>query len=291
MKRHIPVLGILLMITATACLASKDGIAKMMMPEYHPIMLVWAQFTAIWLILAPIIVYKHGLGALWPRPFGLQFLRGLFSTFVVVFFFFAIQYIQLAEAHTMVFVGPLLATILAAVILKEPVGRHRILAVIVGFSGVLVILRPDFSAASAGHFMALGAGFSLAFYFLCNRKAADLAPPLVSIANSVSIGMVLLVPALFFVGEVPAWNDAGMFGLFFIIAVIGQSLLVMSFGLGPASLIAPFHYSQIISSVTVGYVLFNQVPDEVTFIGIAIVILCGLYIAYREARLNGSRKI
>jgi drug/metabolite transporter (DMT)-like permease len=273
-----------MMITATACLASKDGIAKLLVSDYHPVLLLWAQFTAIWFVLAPIIIFRHGLRALWPRPFAIQFLRGLFSMLTVLFFFSSIQYIQLAEAHAMVFVGPLLATILSAVILKEPVGRHRIIAVVIGFSGVLLILRPGFSAASLGHFLALGAGVSVAFYFLCNRKAANLAPPLASVANSVSIGMVLLSPALFFIGTVPAWEHSGLFGLFFLIAIAGQSLLVLSFNFGQASLIAPFHYSQIVSSVLVGYLLFNQVPDKITFAGIAIVISCGLYIAYREAR-------
>lgn len=284
MQRQLPAIGMAMMIVGASCLATKDGFAKMLVQAHHPIVVMWLQYFIIWIAVAPLVAYKHGLPALLPKPYGLQFARGFFSMSTVIFFFFAIQYIQLAEAHAMVFIGPLLATALSPFILKERVGIHRITAVLIGFSGVLIILRPDFSAASFGHVIAMGAGFSIAGYFLTNKKAAGSAPPAASVAHSVIVGTLLLLPIIPSLWVMPHSSELTQFGAFFIFSIAGQALLVISFNFGPTSIIAPFHYTQIIMSVVFGWLAFNQIPDIVTMMGIAVVIGSGVYIALREGR-------
>lgn len=290
MTRQLPALGVFLMVAATSSLAIKDGFAKLLVADLHPIYLVWLQYVVIWLVLAPFIIQRYGAGALIPRPFGLQFLRGLAATATVLFFFYAVGYIQLAEAHAMVFVGPLLATLLSAALLGEQVGRHRIVAALLGFTGVILILRPDFSAASLGHFLALGAGASVAVYFLANRRAASHGAPLASVAHSVVVGAVLLAPAIFFITPGAVSGHGWLLPAFFLFSIAGQCFLVMSFTFAPASLVAPFHYSQIITSILFGYAVFDQLPDALAITGIVIVIACGVYVAWREARARGRAK-
>lgn len=282
-------LGIVIIVIAANLLGLKDGFAKLSVEATGPLFLAWLQYVATWVFISGFVVAREGTAALIPTPFKLQLLRGLLITVTPLQFFISTQFIPLAESHALLFTGPLLAVVWSRLLLKEHVGIHRYLAVVCGFLGILIVLRPDFSQAQIGHLFAFGAGFTQSFYFIINKRAADLSSPVASIAHSVIFGALLLAPLV--IWQWPAITTADLSNLawFALFGAVGQSLLIFGFAFGPASLLAPFHYSIIIASIGFGWLAFGYLPDALTFAGIALVISAGVYIAMREARLARTR--
>jgi len=274
----------LLMAMAASLNATKDGLAKIMVGGYSPLLILWVQFAVTLIVLLPLIVPRHGWRVLLPRPLGPQILRGLFLTFGVCLFYWSIRYIPLADATAMVLVGPLVLTALSPFILGEHVGIRRWMAVFIGFIGVLIILRPDFSGERIGHFMALGAGISVGLFYAFSRLLAQASPPLVTVANTVIIGVVVLAPTMPFVWTLPAAEDALIIAAFLCISIFGQFCMLMSFRFAPGSILAPVIYVQIVAATAFGLIVFGAFPDPTTWTGIAIVVGAGIYISFREAR-------
>lgn len=278
------VLGMILMATAVTLNATKDGLAKIMAGAFSPLLILWAQFAVTLIVLLPLIVPRHGWRALLPRPLGSQILRGLFLTCGVGLFYWSVRFVSLAEATAMVLVGPLVVTALSPFILGERVGVRRWTAVVIGLIGVLVILRPDFTGDRYGHFMALGAGTSLGLYYIYNRLLAHASSPLVTVANAVIVGTVVLAPMVPLVWTSPAAEDAMIIVAFLCISTLGHFFMVSSFRFAPASIVAPVVYFQIVGATAFDLIVFGAFPDTTTLIGIAIIVGAGIYIGVREAR-------
>ncbi len=278
------VFGMILMASAVTLNATKDGLAKMMVGELSPLLILWEQFAVTLILLVPLIVPRHGWRALLPSPLGPQILRGLFVTCGVGLFYWSVRYIPLAEATAMVLVGPLVVTALSSFMLGEKVGVRRWTAVVIGFIGVLIILRPDFSGDRFGHFLALGAGVSIGLFYIFNRLLAHASPPMAAVANAVIIGAVVLAPTVPFVWTSPPAEDAMIIAAFLCISTLGQFCMISSFRFAPASIVAPVVYFQIVGATVFGLIVFDAFPDTITWIGIAIVVGAGIYIGVREAR-------
>ena len=203
------------MIAAMMFNATKDGIAKMLAASYTPLTILLIQFTVTSLILAPMVIQKNGARALLPDKWFGQILRSAFVTVGVGLYYWAINFIHIADATAMVFVAPLLVTALSPWVLGEPLGSRRIIAVAIGFLGVLVILRPTMEGDRTGYFIALISGVFLAAFYMSNRKLADSTPILASAFYTSFIGMILLIPFL----RAPAINPCFCFSssaLFFL---------------------------------------------------------------------------
>lgn len=284
-----PLLGIGLMVAATLFLPTKDGFAKMLGGYYSPLWLLWAQYLFMYAVLAPIIVRQHGWRVLWPRPIGAQFLRGLFIVGAVGFFYWSLRFIPLADATAVSFVGPIITTALSPWLLGEQVGIRRWTAVIVGFAGVMLILRPDLGGERLGYLIALGAGISAGLFYVMNRKLADTTPALVAVTYSAVIGLFIATLVLPFAWVPIRLADGWIIGGFVVFSLIGQSLLVMSFNHGAASIIAPFIYGNILVATLFGFFVFEEFPKELTWVGIAIVVASGIYIAVREGRVKQTK--
>ncbi len=281
-------LGISLMIAAMMVNASKDGIAKLLAASYTPLTILLIQFIATSLVLAPIVIHKNGARALIPNQIFAQILRSAFVTVGVGLYYWAINFIHIADATAMVFIAPLIVTALSPWILGEPLGRRRTIAVIIGFLGVLVILRPTMEGDRTGYFIALVSGVFLAAFYMANRKLANTTPILASTFYTSFIGIILLLPLLSFYWVTPKVDDVTLLLGFTSLATLGQIFMVASFSFAAANVIAPFVYTQIIWATTVGYILFDTVPDQWSWTGIAIVAMAGVYIAIREIKLKGG---
>jgi drug/metabolite transporter (DMT)-like permease len=282
-KLNTPI-GISLWIAAMAVNALKDGIAKLLADGYTPLMILLIQFTATSFILAPIVINKNGLRALIPNRIFAQILRSIFMTTGVGLFYWAVNYIHIADATAMVFVSPLIVTALSPSILGEPLGFRRTIAVIIGFIGVLVILRPTMEGDRTGYFIALAAGFFLAAFYITSRKLASTTPILESTFYTSFISLLLILPLLSTYWTMPKFDDITIFLGFTTLATLGQIFMVSAFSFAAASVIAPFVYTQIVWATIVGYFLFGVFPDQGAWLGIAIVASAGVYIAVREIK-------
>ena len=285
---HNALRGILFMISAMVFLPVKDGMAKILGGAYPPLQIIWAQFCIVYLVLAPAIAFRYGAGMLRPRPLGLQVLRGVFTVWGIGFFYWAVRYIPLASTTSIYFLAPLVVTALSPLVLKERVDLRRWIAVVVGFLGVTLILRPDMQEFNKGYAIAFIGGISIGLFYISNRKLADGTPAVVMLAHSVLIGAVLTSFAVPFVWVPPSPTDVPLIAGFVLCALVGQGLLMASFKNAPASIVAPFQYSAIISATLFGFIVLGEFPDWVTITGIAVVVASGVYIALREGQVKKS---
>lgn len=274
------------MSAAMAINSSKDGIAKLLAGSYSPLTLLFIQFVATSIILAPIVAKQSGIHHLVPNSLIPQILRSTFVALGVGLFYWAVNFIDIADATAMVFIAPLIVTALSPSILSEPIGFKRTCAVIIGFIGVLIILRPSFDGERTGYFIALGAGIFIAAYYITNRKLANEASVLASTFYTSSLGTIMLVPLLWYFWTMPLINDIWMLLGFAVLATLGQIFMIGAFSLAAASIIAPFVYTQIIWATIIGYLLFDAFPDEWSWFGILIVVAAGIYIAIREIKIK-----
>ena len=284
-NNHRPLLGISVMVSGMALFAVKDGMAKSLVMSLPPAQMIWMQYTAIFIVFAALTIPKHGLKVFRPDPFFTQFWRGLSAVAGVGLFYWAMVFISLAETAAMALTGPLVVTVLSPFMLKERVGIRRIIAVVIGFIGVLVILRPGFGGNLQGLLIAFSAGVMFGFNFIGNRLVANRHPPFINIAYNVLIGTVVLAPFMPFIWQdIPAvWY--GSLVWFLVLSLLGHSLMVVSFKYAAATVVAPYQYTMIIFASAVGYIIFGDFPDIITWLGIALIVGSGVFIAIREDRL------
>ena len=278
-----PLIGILFVSTALSINAVKDGVAKLLGGYYPPLMLVWIHLAFTCLLLMPLVFKKYGRTILFPQKFGIQVLRSTLFVLGISLFYWSLNYIPLADTTSMVFIAPIVVTALSPIILGEKLGLHRSLAVLVGFVGVYIILRPEFSGDRFGYILGLGAGSCLGMFYMANRKLAEYQPQLVAVTYTAIFGTLLLLPTLPFVWIIPRLSDSALLTSFVLLAIIGQIFLISAFSFTKASTLAPFQYTQLIAATIVGVIVFDTFPDQTTWLGIFLIVVSGLYIALREA--------
>ena len=281
-----PLIGILFVSTALSINAVKDGVAKLLGGYYPPLMLVWIHLAFTCLLLMPLVFKKYGRTVLFPQRFGVQVLRSTLFVLGISLFYWSLNYIPLADTTSMVFIAPIVVTALSPIILGEKLGLHRSLAVLVGFVGVYIILRPEFSGDRFGYILGLGAGSCLGMFYMANRKLAEYQPQLVAVTYTAIFGTLLLLPTLPFVWIIPRLSDSALLTSFVLLAIIGQIFLISAFSYTKASTLAPFQYTQLIAATIVGVIVFDTFPDQTTWLGIFLIVVSGLYIALREAMIT-----
>lgn len=205
--------------------------------------------------------------------------------------FIAIQYMRLDQVLTIAFLTPLMVAALAGPLLGEWVGRHRLAAIIAGFIGVLLVVRPGVAEVHPAVLAALASMLCYAFFMLLTRYLADYDPPFVTLFYALIVGTVGAAPLAIAQWVWPAstldWVLLSTLGVF---GGTGHYLLILAYRLAPASSIAPFLYVQILATTTLGFIIFGEMPDFWTVAGSAIIIASGLYLLQRE-RVQGVKPI
>jgi drug/metabolite transporter (DMT)-like permease len=278
------------MVSAMAVVPFMDAIAKHLSSHLPVIEIVWARYFFHFIFFAPFALYHHGKSALWPKRPLLQLTRGGFLLGSTILFFAALAKMPIADALALVFVSPLIVTALAPAVLGEKVGIRRWAAVFVGFAGALIIIKPGSGVLQGASLLALGAGIVYSFYLLSTRKLSGSAPPIVTLTFTALLGalsMSLLVIPVFIM---PDRTQLLLMVLMGVIAACGHYLIIKSLEMASASLLAPLSYSEIVVATILGYVIFGDLPDIQTWIGIFIIVCCGLYISWRERAIHGIAK-
>ena len=289
LSRSAPVLGVILMLSAMAVLPFLDVVAKFLGQQGVPIMqIVWARMAFGTVLTLPFALRIAGPAGLVPaRPVYHGFRAG-FLIAATFLFFGALRYLSIADALSIFFVQPLIVTALSPLILGERVGPRRWGAVVVGFIGILIILRPGFQAVNLGSLLALGAGACLALYFLMTRRMAGQTHALVTTFHTSVIGAVITSILAAVVWQTPTLAQWGMFALVGGIATFGHFLIVRAYDHAEASLLAPLAFTEIIMATAVGWWFFGDFPDGWTFAGVGVLISCAIYISARERKVSGQ---
>ncbi len=275
------------MLAAMAILPFLDVVAKFLGQQGVPVaQIVWARMFFGAVMTLPFVVIGAGPRALIPNLPAMHTLRAIFLIAATGFFFWGLKFLPIADCLAIFFVQPLIVTMLSPVILGEKVGPRRWLAVVVGFIGTLIIIRPGFQQFNPGMLMALAAGASLAIYMLLTRRISGRARAVETTFYTNLIGAIIASSSLYFVWQQPSMEQWALFILLAFIANFGHFLIIKAYDYAEASLMAPLSYAEIIMAVAAGWWFFGELPDRWTIMGVAILIACAIYISYRERVLN-----
>ena len=274
--------AILLNISAWIMLPFMDAIAKYLSSELPFFQITWARYFFTVLLVFPFMFFFFKDQLKWTENPKLQFYRGLTLFFANICFFYSISIISMAKALTLAFVAPLITTALSPFFLGEKVGIRRWSAVIVGFIGILIVIRPGFIEFNLASFAAIGTGCFYGIYLIITRKLHCTDSPLLTLLLTGVVGAIigsLIVPVVWVNPNLLQWFWLIIMGLF---ACLGHILLIYSLKYADASKLAPFGYIEIVPNIILGYYLFNDFLDLWSFIGLFIIISSGLYVIRRE---------
>ena len=288
-ERSAPLTGIGLMLLSILMFSCGDALGKFMVASYSLGQLLWLRACAALIVLLPMIWRNRADFTRLERPW-LQLLRVTLSTVEVAAFFLATVYLPLADVVTYYLACPIFVTALSAIVLRERVGWRRWSAVLIGFCGVLIALRPSSQTVSWPAMIALGGSFSFALLMLITRSLR--ATPDVVLASSQFAGTFALGAVMSPFGWVTP--DLGSLVLFAAAGCISVSALLCvnrSLKLAPASVVVPYQYSMIVWAVMFGYIVFDDKPTMATIAGAAIIIGAGLYIFLRERKLGRGETV
>jgi drug/metabolite transporter (DMT)-like permease len=277
--------GIGLVLVAMAILPLIDVCAKFLGQQGVPItQMVWARFFFGALFTLPFALRVAGWAALKPVNPMFNGARAAMLILGTACFFKALETLPIADTLAIYFVQPILITAMSPILLREKVDFRRWACVVLGFIGVLIIIRPGFQAVNIGALYALGAGTSSAFYIIITRHLTGKADAMVTTFQSSTIGAVALslaAPFYWMPVTMPQWNLLILLGL---IAIAGHYLITRAYDFAEASLLSPFNYTEMIVAVIAGWYFFGDFPDVWTFVGVSVLIACAIYISWQEQK-------
>lgn len=270
---------------AGCCFALMSGTAKVLGAHYSSLQISWARAFVHILFLLAFFLPRHGLAVLHTRRPALQLARSALLFTSNLLSFLALAFIPLAKQASISMTAPLIVTLLAGPMLGERTTRARLVALSCGFLGVLVVIRPGTAVFHWAAVAVLVSATSYALYQILTRKVAGVESPETSALYSSAVGafgMLLVIP---FVWITPhSLADFGMFVAVGVLGALGHYCIAIAFGLGPANILSPFQYFQLLASVLTGFMLFGDLPDAFTWVGAAVIVASGLYIGWTQTR-------
>ena len=285
--------GMILMALGVFMAPGVHAIAKGLGDVLPPGQIAWFRFFFQFAFLLPLVLIDHH-GWL-PRPSFTHVLRGLLLASTTLSFFWALTYMPLADSVAIFFVEPLILTLMSALFLSERIGWRRVFAVVIGFIGALIVIRPSFETVGAPALLPLIAAISFALYLTITRAVAEAEDARVMQFWVCFFGMLVLSLTLAVSGASgwaamqPAWPTFDAWGwllLLGVITTVSHQFAIRAFHLAPASVLAPFQYLEILGATLLGAIIFDDLPDGWTGLGIVIIVGSGLYVFLRKQQVG-----
>jgi drug/metabolite transporter (DMT)-like permease len=281
--------GIALMLMSVWMFSFGDALGKYIVATYSVGQLMLLRACAALVLLAPSIWRRRAEFRRLERPW-LQLLRVVLSTLEVAAFFLATVYLPLADVVTYYLATPIFVTALSAVVLREQVGWRRWSAILIGFCGVLIALRPSAQSVTWPAMIALAGCLAFSWLMLITRSLRATSDIVLASAQFMATLVFGFVTAP--LGWVtPTWNSLVLFFAGGAISVCALLCVNRSLKLAPASTVVPYQYTMIIWAVMFGYLVFGDVPSLPTALGAVIIIGAGLYIFLRERELGHTEDV
>ena len=273
--------GIILMLGSTLFISCSDTVSKLMTAQVSVMQIALIQ-SVVMMVSVPFLVRSYRLSSiLKTQRIWIQLLRSACQLISALLFFSGLKLLPLADIVALIFVGPLVVTLLSSLILKEQVGLARWLACMVGFMGALIVIRPGFGNIGWTALFPIGATSVYAIYIICTRSLAPSERHGTMMFYSALVSVVALSVSAPIYWVSPSIN--GWFGLLGvgILSCASTALGISAYARVRASVLAPFAYVEIISATAFGFLVFKDIPDVFTLMGAAVVIASGLYV-YRQ---------
>lgn len=277
-----PLKGIALMALGGFVITVQDGIVKALTTDLPAGEIIFIRALFMLLPMLWIVYRAGGIHALRVRNWNGQIWRGVTFTADHFLFMTGLLFLPLADITALMFAGPLFVTILAIHFLKEHVGWRRWAAVIVGFAGILVIVRPTPDAIRWAAFFALGATFLSAIRDIITRRLRTTETSISILFFTTAFSIVGALASAPFGWRAPSLTEVALLGTAGIMVSVGHYLQIESLRIAEAALVAPFKYLNMIWAVAVGYLVWGDLPDRFTISGSLLVVGSGLYILHRE---------
>lgn len=291
--------GVALMLAFCVLAPLLDVASKLAAESGMPVgQITTARFVVQGALMLPVLLV---MGVPWRtdrRVAGLLLLRAVFLILSTFSFVSGIAVMPVADALAIAFVEPFILLILGSLIFRDEVGPRRIAASVVGFGGALLVIQPSLAAFGLVALWPLGTAFAFAFYMLVTRAMSDRIHPVAMQLHTSLAGMAICLPLLLLfdgsgIGPLDALQPLGLqwlwlFGVGFW-AAISHMCMTYALKFAPSATLAPLHYTEIIAAVILGYLIFDDFPNPLTWTGIAVITGSGLYIIHRE-RLSARLK-
>jgi len=286
--------GILFMCAAAGVMPVMNAMAKHLGQEYSPFEVVWARVLGHLLVVLAVFAPRAGgvIALIRTRKPGDQIARSLMQVISMACFFYGIPWIPLADGIAINFSSPFIVAALSVPLLGERVGPRRWLAIAVGFCGVLIIVQPGSSGGMhwLGAVLMTTSAVCYATYQVLTRRVAAVDSP------GTTVAWTVLVPTVVFSLVVPfVWQTPGggatilMFLAIGALGALGHYFVAQAYAAAPAAIVAPFNYAQLLGAAAIGYFAFGDAPVAATWLGAAVIVASGIYIAHREAALARAR--
>jgi drug/metabolite transporter (DMT)-like permease len=281
--------GALWLVFAGFVLISMNSIVKTMGSHLPAAELLFFRGAFGIVFLMPLVLWRGWRSVATRHPW-MHLLRTCFGTASMFGVFYSVTHLPLADATAILFSSPLFATMFAAVILHETVGWRRATATLVGFGGILVMMRPGADAFDPVALVAVTAALLTGALAIIIRRLSGKDSPYVIIFWFTTVGSLIALPFALAVWVPPLAGDWPLLVLIGFLGLIGQTAFTFAFSIGESSAVAPFDYMRLIFAGLFGYLLFAELPDEWSLTGAAIIMTSTFYIMRREARLARERR-
>lgn len=284
--------GIVFLLAATLIFGIQDVVSKILVASYSPFQIVmiryWAFFAlAVWLVMRNSTLRR----AFVSKAVGWQVARGVLLVVDIWFFAEALKTVPLGDIGAINMVYPLLVTVFAIPILGEKVGIFRMSAVLAGFCGAMLIIRPGFITVEIGVIYALLSSAFYASYLVLTRKVSQIDSTTTSLFYVAVVGLALTsATGVFFWQEVAA-GDWWLFAVLCVTMCGGHGLVMVSLRYAPASVLQPFNYFSLPWAITLGFVVFGTMIDGFALAGALVIVVAGLVVMWRERRLALRRPL
>lgn len=266
------------------------GLIRHLSDSLHPFVIVFYRTLFGVLAFAPFIL-KYGLGVMKTSHLPVHAARGLFSFLGTLGLFYAVAHVALADVVAISYAAPVFGAAGVILILKEKVRWRRIMAIAVGFLGVLVVLRPGFRELGLGVWAALLGSLALSGSLVAIKSLSGTErPQVIALYSFLFVLPGSLIVAAFF-WSWPTWQELLLLGVMGILVGLGHTALARAFAYSDATAVLPFDFSRIIFATLLGVIAFGEPVDAVTWLGAALVLGATVYVAHREAQIARGKKL
>lgn len=280
---HSPLKGILAVCCGVMIFNGVDAMAKWMAGiGFHPTQIVMMRYTFGLIPMAIALWLARGTRIRSARP-GQQVLRGVLMCGALLQFFWGLKYVPLAEGVAVGFTAPLFITALSVPVLKEQVGLHRWAAVMVGFLGMLVILRPGYGSFQPEALLIVSSAFTFALGVVLTRRLTVTESNASIFFYTTIVSLVVMTPPGLATWTPPNAENLAMFAAIGLLGGLAHFLLIVAYRHAPAAVNSPFEYTGLIWASLFGWAVWRETPDFWVWVGAATIAAAGVYITYREA--------
>jgi drug/metabolite transporter (DMT)-like permease len=279
--------GPLLMLAATALLTSMHASVRYVSEGLHPFEITFFRNLFGLIVMLPLAM-RAGLSGLASRQPGLQCLRSLFGILAMLAWFYSLSVVPIAQATALSFTAVIFGSIGAALFLGERMRLRRWSAVVMGFLGALLILRPGFQAVDLGALLVIFSSLCWSAALLTVKRLARTDSVVCIVTWNSVLLTVLSLPAAMLVWTWPSSDDLLWLGLIGVLATAGHLAMTAAFKAADATVIFPVDYTRLVWASLLGYLVFSEIPDGWTWLGGTMIFASTTYIAYREAALKAK---